>query len=295
MKMVQRRLLVACLLCGLCVLGCSDPEGEQPQQKTDMADIGTTTTTDMGGDEGGGDQGNDEIVYCQAPDRGFDFASFKEAYQDKPCTGILGDLELESSSEAMEDFVSGLRVILGTLIITVTAEGGQAHPQVLPNLKSVENLSIRYSTSKDLSFLSSIEVIEKNINFFDNEKLGSFEGLNPKLKDFKGEFFLSAHTDVGQLESIRGLPFEELESVTVDAVALRQFDGLENLRRVEGDFEISGSFLFENFDGLSNLKYVGGALRVQRQTVEGCPEIALVESIGRENIVGQVVVFDCTK
>ena len=129
----------------------------------------------------------------------------------------------------------------------------------------------------DLSALSSLQEIEGSLTIADNPLLVSLSGLdnlakigneliiifNPMLENLDElgalqavqGFYLDSNPKLQTLSALSGISGEVNSFVSLDNEGLLDINGLENITRVNGIFELARSPLLTNVDGLAGLTY----------------------------------------
>ena len=162
-----------------------------------------------------------------------------------------------------------------------------------------------------LSGLSSIEVIQGNLVFQDNNSLENLQGFE-NLDSIYGDFYienssLNSFEGLGGLQYIGGLlqidqssnisSFNHLDSLnyiggnfmlTYDSV-LQDFTGLGQLKNIGGDLILFES-LIQGFQGLDSLKQIGGSAILFKNQFSEFTGLGSLESIGNQFSINSTLV-----
>ena len=172
---------------------------------------------------------------------------------------------------------------------------------VLENLQGIGpleyiggNLEIMGDGPRDLSGLENLKQVEGFVGFYDSTTLLSLNGLGALrtigkglgLKDLQN---LQSLSDLKSLISIGG----GLEITNSDS--LTSLQGLENITYLGEELFIEDNDALETIKELGNLTFVGGdfnwSIMIQdNPMLPTCEANWLVETIGEENIVGEVAI-----
>lgn len=197
---------------------------------------------------------------------------------------IDGSVYLTYDSISSLAFLKDIEEIKGNLEIT---HGSFTSLEGLENLKSVKQLVIWGYNLKDASQLANIRVqTHLQLEHFNRLtelppiKIGSEEGnlSSLSLKDndslekvtFEEGSKIEQYLEIGNnplLEFISFTDLEEVSSLNYYGNALRNFEGLKQLRSVTSEFKITANNQLESFMGLEQFNQIGGDVYISLNNV----------------------------
>ncbi|AZJ31759.1 hypothetical protein [Tenacibaculum mesophilum] len=173
-----------------------------------------------------------------------------------------GDVDFKTQKELIDFIGKGYKNINGTLGIGSPYDGAN-HPvtdlKLLKSLNSAKRLSVWGAQVTSLEGLENIKGIE-TIQIALNNNLTSLNGF-PK-NNSSALINIVQNENLIDIKALAGIEIIDWLRVHRNP-KLESLTGLENLKEIKRDLEISGNYVITNLDSFSNLERVGGNISIQ--------------------------------